>query len=56
MQDLQTALFCYLKGQEVEGEDCSGALCIRKPWPGVARSIYGDHQRYVDTYFKPGAG
>lgn len=30
----------------------SGALCIAQPWPGMARTIYGDHQRFVDTYFK----
>jgi len=30
----------------------SGALCIAQPWPGMARTIYGDHQRFVDDYFK----
>ena len=30
----------------------SGALCISQPWPGMARTIYGDHQRFIDTYFK----
>lgn len=30
----------------------SGALCIAQPWPGMARTIYGDHQRFVDAYFK----
>lgn len=30
----------------------SGALCITQPWPGLARTIYRDHQRFVDTYFK----
>ena len=34
----------------------SGALCVRKPWPGIARTIYGNHQRYIDTYFKPYQG
>lgn len=28
-----------------------GSLCIDKPWPGIARTIYGDHQRYRETYF-----
>jgi len=31
---------------------CTGELCIRDSWPGQARTIYGDHQRFVDTYFK----
>ncbi|NXR06830.1 ACS2L synthetase, partial [Semnornis frantzii] len=36
--------------------DVSGALCIAQPWPGMARTIYGDHQRFVDAYFKPYPG
>ncbi len=34
----------------------SGALSVRRPWPGIARTIYGNHQRYIDTYFKPYQG
>ena len=30
----------------------SGNLCIAKSWPGQMRSVYGDHQRFIDTYFK----
>ncbi|XP_044519377.1 acetyl-coenzyme A synthetase 2-like, mitochondrial [Gracilinanus agilis] len=40
------------KGKVVEGGDVSGALCITRAWPGIARTIYGDHQRFVDAYFK----
>ncbi|MFV0392706.1 MAG: acetate--CoA ligase [Paludibacteraceae bacterium] len=29
----------------------SGSLCIEFPWPGIARTIWGDHQRFIDTYF-----
>ena len=36
---------------EVHGNQTSGNLCIKYPWPGMARTIYGDHQRYKDTYF-----
>uniref|UniRef100_A0A8C3FZ45 Acetyl-coenzyme A synthetase n=2 Tax=Chrysemys picta bellii TaxID=8478 RepID=A0A8C3FZ45_CHRPI len=39
-------------GRVIEGNDVSGALCIAQPWPGLARTIYGDHQRFIDTYFK----
>ncbi|KAM5245650.1 acetyl-coenzyme A synthetase 2-like, mitochondrial [Ctenodactylus gundi] len=39
------------KGNVVEGGDVSGALCIAQAWPGMARTIYGDHQRFVDSYF-----
>uniref|UniRef100_A0A6Q2YED9 Acetyl-coenzyme A synthetase n=1 Tax=Esox lucius TaxID=8010 RepID=A0A6Q2YED9_ESOLU len=36
--------------------DVSGALCIAQPWPGMARTIFGDHKRFVDAYFKPYPG
>ncbi|KAG8548323.1 hypothetical protein GDO81_025761 [Engystomops pustulosus] len=39
-------------GKVIEGGDVSGALCIAQAWPGMARTIYGDHQRFVDAYFK----
>jgi acetyl-CoA synthetase len=31
---------------------CSGNLVLRDSWPGMMRTVYGDHQRFVDTYFK----
>ncbi|AKH21873.1 acetate--CoA ligase [Sedimenticola thiotaurini] len=37
-------------GEELEGE-CEGALIMTRPWPGMMRSVYGDHQRFKDTYF-----
>nr|XP_040129812.1 acetyl-coenzyme A synthetase 2-like, mitochondrial isoform X2 [Ictidomys tridecemlineatus] len=40
------------KGNVIEGSDVSGALCISQAWPGMARTIYGDHQRFIDSYFK----
>jgi acetyl-CoA synthetase len=39
------------EGKIMTGE-ATGILVISKPWPGQARTIYGDHQRFVDTYFK----
>ncbi|MFQ5963703.1 MAG: acetate--CoA ligase [Candidatus Scalinduaceae bacterium] len=30
----------------------SGKLCIRKPWPGMMRTMWGNHDRFIDTYFK----
>ncbi|HEC17487.1 MAG TPA: acetate--CoA ligase [Sedimenticola sp.] len=38
-------------GRVLEGEG-SGNLVITRPWPGMMRSVYGDHQRFIDTYFK----
>jgi len=37
-------------GNPLEGA-CSGNLCIADSWPGQMRTVYGDHQRFVDTYF-----
>jgi acetyl-CoA synthetase len=39
------------KGKEIEGNSVAGKLCIKFPWPSMARTIYGDHQRFKDTYF-----
>lgn len=39
------------KRNEIEGNQVTGSLCIRFPWPGMARTIWGDHQRYIETYF-----
>ena len=38
-------------GKVLEGAG-EGILCIRDSWPGQMRTVYGDHQRFVDTYFK----
>ena len=38
-------------GNELFGNDVRGNLCIRSPWPGQARTIYGDHERFRETYF-----
>ncbi len=40
------------KGTVIEGNDASGVLAIRAPWPGQMRSIYGDHERFETTYFQ----
>ncbi|MEM8846216.1 MAG: acetate--CoA ligase [Bacteroidota bacterium] len=39
------------KGEEIKGNPADGRLCIKYPWPSMARSIWGNHQRYKDTYF-----
>lgn len=39
------------KRNEIEENQVVGNLCIKFPWPGIARTIWGDHQRYKDTYF-----
>ena len=38
-------------GNEIQGNQVDGRLCIKFPWPSMARTIWGNHQRYKDTYF-----
>ena len=38
------------KGNELKGA-CEGRLCMADSWPGQMRTVYGDHQRFIDTYF-----
>ncbi|MBT0607207.1 acetate--CoA ligase [Aequorivita echinoideorum] len=38
-------------GKELEGNQVSGRLCIKFPWPAMARTIWGNHERYRETYF-----
>ncbi len=37
--------------QEIKGNQVDGRLCIKFPWPSMARTIWGNHQRYKETYF-----
>ncbi|PQV50427.1 acetyl-coenzyme A synthetase [Jejuia pallidilutea] len=39
------------QGEEIKGNQVDGRLCIKYPWPSMARTIWGNHQRYKDTYF-----
>ena len=38
-------------GNEIKGNSVEGRLCIKFPWPSMARTIWGNHQRYKETYF-----
>lgn len=38
-------------GKILEGNGVTGRLCIKYPWPGMMRTVYGDHRRFVQTYF-----
>jgi len=50
MPGIQPALMDE-NGAEIKGNQVDGRLCIKFPWPSIARTIWGDHQRYKDTYF-----
>jgi acetyl-CoA synthetase len=49
---IDTVVLDPITGKVVEGNDVNGVLAIRSPWPGMARTCLGDHQRYLETYFK----
>lgn len=38
-------------GKEIKGNNVQGLLALKSSWPGQMRTIYGDHQRFIDTYF-----
>jgi acetyl-CoA synthetase len=38
-------------GKELDGA-CSGVLALKRPWPGQMRTIFGDHERFMQTYFE----
>jgi acetyl-CoA synthetase len=40
------------RGDEVQGDDAGGYLVIRKPWPSMLRTIWGDNARYLSTYWE----
>jgi len=50
MPGIQPALMNE-EGNEIEGNQVDGRLCIKFPWPSMARTIWGNHKRYKETYF-----
>lgn len=44
------------QGRELEGNGVAGLLAIKRAWPSMARTVNGDHQRFLDTYLKPYRG
>ena len=39
------------EGKEVEGNPARGYLCMKTAWPGIMRTVYGNHERFRETYF-----
>ncbi|XP_010776008.1 acetyl-coenzyme A synthetase 2-like, mitochondrial isoform X2 [Notothenia coriiceps] len=44
------------EGKVVTSNPASGALCLAQPWPGMARTIHNNHQRFIETYCQPHPG
>ncbi len=40
------------EGNVLEGNNVEGNLAIQRPWPSIMRTVYGDHQRFFETYFE----
>lgn len=53
---IEPAIVDPQSGQELDGNDVEGVLVIKRPWPSMARTVYGAHDRYMDTYLKPYPG
>merc|ERR1712072_1325359 len=43
-------------GEIKEGNGVEGVLAIRRPWPGMARTVFGNHERYLNVYMNPYKG
>ena len=44
------------EGNVLEGNNVEGNLVMERPWPSIMRTVYGDHQRFFDTYFSRFSG
>ncbi|KLJ05813.1 acetyl-coenzyme A synthetase [Blastomyces silverae] len=48
---IEPAIIDPVSGEEIKGNDVEGVLAIKQPWPSMARTVWGAHKRYMDTYF-----
>jgi acetyl-CoA synthetase len=47
---IEPAIVDPVSGEEVHGNDVEGVLAFKQPWPSMARTVWGAHKRYMDTY------
>ena len=47
---IDPAIIDPVSGKEISGNDVEGVLAFKKPWPSMARTVWGAHKRYMDTY------
>lgn len=47
---IEPAIIDPVSGEELHGNDVEGVLAFKKPWPSMARTVWGTHQRYMETY------
>jgi acetyl-CoA synthetase len=48
---IQPVVLDPASGEEIEGNPAEGVLCLRDSWPGQMRTLWGDHERFMTTYF-----
>ncbi len=48
---IKPAILDPVTGKEIETNEAEGVLCIKDSWPGQMRTVYGDHRRFIETYF-----
>ncbi|PSR73241.1 hypothetical protein PHLCEN_2v10901 [Hermanssonia centrifuga] len=53
---IEPAILDPVSGKELEGNNVEGVLVLKAPWPSIARTVYEDHNRYLETYMKPYPG
>jgi len=56
MYGIDTVVLDAQTGEVIEGNEVEGVLAIRQPWPGMARTCLGDHERFLATYLNPYKG
>jgi acetyl-CoA synthetase len=49
---IEVAILDAESGREIDEPGVEGVLVIKRPWPSIARTVYGDHKRYMDTYMR----
>lgn len=47
---IEPAIIDPVSGEEITGNDVEGVLAFKQPWPSMARTVWGAHKRYMDTY------
>jgi len=53
---IHLAILDAVSGRELHGNNVEGVLAVKSPWPSIARTIYGDHDRYLNVYTRPYPG
>ncbi|KAF9429362.1 acetyl-CoA synthetase [Entomortierella beljakovae] len=53
---IDIAILDPVNGKELVGNDVTGVLAVKRAWPSIARTIYNNHSRYIETYLKPYPG